>query len=64
MAPRRTQHKEDDKYEILRKRLEEKGICPDCLGLISIRNPTGRCDHLCYPEYKNKDDPKSRLYRR
>lgn len=27
-------------------------LCPDCGGLIKIRNPTGKCDHLYYPEYK------------
>ena len=31
---------------------EKEGICPDCAGLIKIRNPTGKCDHLYYPEYK------------
>ena len=35
-----------------RELLEEKGICPDCGGLIRIRNPTGKCDHLYYPEHK------------
>ena len=29
------------------------GYCPKCGGLISIRNPTGKCDHLYYPE--NRD---------
>ena len=29
-------------------------VCPDCGGLIRIRNPTGKCDHLYYPEYKPK----------
>ena len=29
-------------------------ICPDCGGLIAIRNPSGHCDHLYYPEYKTK----------
>ena len=29
-------------------------ICPDCLGPIAIRNPSGHCDHLYYPEYKTK----------
>jgi hypothetical protein len=24
--------------------------CPNCGGLISVRNPTGKCDHLYYPE--------------
>lgn len=24
--------------------------CPNCGGDIAIRNPTGRCDHLYYPE--------------
>ena len=37
-----------------RKLLEERGICPDCGGLISIRNPTGKRDHLYYPENVNK----------
>lgn len=26
--------------------------CPTCEGLIAIRNPTGFCDHLYYPENK------------
>jgi hypothetical protein len=26
--------------------------CLDCGGLIAIRNPTGKCDHLYYPENK------------
>lgn len=25
-------------------------LCPNCGGLIAIRNPTGKCDHLYYPE--------------
>lgn len=25
-------------------------ICPICGGLVKIRNPTGHCDHLYYPE--------------
>ncbi len=25
-------------------------ICPNCGGSIEIRNPTGKCDHLYYPE--------------
>jgi len=29
-------------------------LCPDCGGPIAVRNPTGKCDHLYYPEYKNK----------
>ncbi len=36
----------------IRKDVELNGICPDCWGEIKIRNPTGRCDHLHYPEYK------------
>ena len=24
--------------------------CPHCKGSIVIRNPTGKCDHLYYPE--------------
>jgi len=28
-----------------------KQICKHCKGDIAIRNPTGRCDHLYYPEY-------------
>ena len=29
-------------------------LCPDCGGCVEIRNPTGRCDHLCYPTLKKK----------
>ena len=32
----------------------KEGICPDCGGEIKIRNPTGKCDHLKYPEYKEE----------
>jgi len=41
--------KEDVPYE---DSLEDNRICPDCKGLIRIRNPTGKCDHLYYPENK------------
>jgi len=34
---------------------EENQKCPYCKGLIKIRNPTGNCDHLYYPELVNKD---------
>jgi hypothetical protein len=27
-------------------------LCPDCGGPIHIRNPSGKCDHLYYPENK------------
>ena len=26
-------------------------ICPHCKGPIVVRNPTGSCDHLCWPDY-------------
>lgn len=26
-------------------------VCPNCGGKIAIRNPTGNCDHLYWPEY-------------
>lgn len=29
--------------------------CSICKGPIKIRNPTGHCDHLYYPEYLEKD---------
>jgi len=29
---------------------QEQTLCPNCGGKIEIRNPTGRCDHLYYPE--------------
>ena len=32
-----------------------KDLCPYCAGPIAIRNPTGKCDHLYYPDYVNKD---------
>jgi hypothetical protein len=25
--------------------------CPNCHGPIAIRNPTGTCDHLYWPDY-------------
>jgi hypothetical protein len=28
----------------------EDNKCPHCGGDLSIRNPTGKCDHLYYPE--------------
>lgn len=37
----------------LPEELKEK-ICPDCRGEIAIRNPTGKCDHLYYPDNKPK----------
>lgn len=27
-----------------------KELCPYCGGLIAVRNPTGECDHLYYPD--------------
>lgn len=24
--------------------------CPNCRGLIAVRNPTGKCDHLYWPD--------------
>jgi hypothetical protein len=39
----------------LREFIESKGICPNCLHEIAIRNPTGKCDHLYYPYYKEAD---------
>lgn len=30
-------------------------ICPNCNGPIAIRNPTGKCDHLYWPEYLTDD---------
>ena len=32
-----------------------KGVCPRCDGAIEIRNPTGKCDHLKYPENLDKE---------
>jgi hypothetical protein len=26
------------------------GLCPHCNGLLTLRNPSGFCDHLHYPE--------------
>jgi hypothetical protein len=26
-------------------------ICPNCHGPVKTRNPTGKCDHLCWPDY-------------
>ena len=40
----------------------EPELCRHCGGPIAIRNPTGKCDHLYYPESckicKNWDNPK------
>jgi hypothetical protein len=36
-----------------------EGICPWCHGPIAIRNPTGACDHLHYPDYLT---PTARAY--
>lgn len=36
---------------------KQSDYCPDCGGLIDIRNPTGKCDHLYYPEYKSLSQP-------
>lgn len=32
----------------------EDDLCPNCGGRIAIRNPTGHCDHLYYPDYMEK----------
>ena len=29
---------------------EDDRVCEHCHGLVSVRNPTGTCDHLYYPE--------------
>jgi hypothetical protein len=29
----------------------KKKYCRHCGGDLSIRNPTGKCDHLYYPDY-------------
>lgn len=30
-------------------------ICLHCLGLKSVRNPSGHCDHLQWPDYLTDD---------
>jgi hypothetical protein len=47
-----------------RRMLEINGICPDCGGRIEIRNPTGHCDHLQYPEFKEIVDEDKELQKR
>lgn len=40
-------------YETKRKALRDlydNGICPHCKEEIAIRNPSGNCDHLFYPD--------------
>ena len=32
--------------------ITQEDMCPDCGGPIAVRNPSGYCDHLYYPEYK------------
>ena len=45
-------------------------ICDHCGGPIAIRNPTGKCDHLHYPENclvcsgKKKRDEEAQLIER
>lgn len=29
----------------------EDDLCPHCHGLIKVRNPSGFCDHLYWPDY-------------
>jgi len=38
------------------RRVDDGGeeVCPNCNGLVKIRNPTGRCDHLYYPDNLSK----------
>jgi hypothetical protein len=36
---------------IKRNSISPNEICPHCHGPIHIRNPSGICDHLYYPEY-------------
>ena len=33
----------------------KENVCRYCNGLIEIRNPTGNCDHLYFPENVNKN---------
>ena len=28
----------------------DRTVCPNCQGPIAIRNPTGTCDHLYFPD--------------
>ena len=37
------------KQDALRLRARKK--CKHCGGAIAVRNPTGQCDHLCWPEF-------------
>ncbi|MDD5068822.1 MAG: hypothetical protein PHN89_04470 [Candidatus Pacebacteria bacterium] len=46
----------EQERERMREMLELARICPDCGGDIRIRNPTGKCDHLYYPECKKKKE--------
>lgn len=41
---------------IPRKPRMSKKKCPECGGYIAIRNPTGECDHLYYPELVKKKE--------
>ena len=36
--------------KIKNKQKPSERMCPHCKGSILIRNPTGKCDHLYYPE--------------
>ena len=45
------------------KYLGADDLCPNCNGLIRIRNPTGKCDHLYYPENVPKDADDNKFYK-
>lgn len=38
-------------------------LCKHCGGLIAIRNPTGRCDHLYWPDNLTDDAKRANGFR-
>lgn len=53
MFPSLKDQRAQRKIDVARiRKPENRGdVCPHCGGPISVRNPSGYCDHLYYPEY-------------
>lgn len=40
--------------------LPDDPVCPNCLESVAVRNPTGRCDHLYWPDMLT-DEAKAKI---